>query len=195
MTEPTPPPDGESRRSRPQQNKGFAQSVAFSAARGALLIGAAVVLGIVLLQVVDSGSPRDFGDGGGSTATSSTTSTTAPASGSTTTTTAAKSGSKGGAAVKQPGEIRVQVLNGSGVQGAAASMSQKLQSSGYVVVEPTDTSSATGNAVYCTSGLDEEAAALAAAAGTDPAATAAAMPDPPPSGTDSSANCVVVLGS
>jgi hypothetical protein len=183
-----PPPDGEPRRERPQQNKGFAQSVAFSAARGALLIGVAVVIGIVLLQVVDNDTTGPIGDGGSSNGTgvvdNSTTTTTAPTDSTSTT---------GGA--RQPAEISVQVLNGSGVAGAAAAMTQKLQSSGYVMIEPTDTSSASGTTVYCTGGLDREASALAAAVGGDPPPSAEALPDPPPSGADSTANCVIVIGS
>jgi hypothetical protein len=184
------PPGDEPRRARPQQNKGFAQSVAFSAARGALLIGVAVVIGIVLLQVVDRDTTGPIGDGGNSSGVVASTTTTKPAAkGSTTTTT----GAKGGAA-RQPSQIPVQVLNGSGVSGAAASMTQKLQSSGYQVLTPNDTSSAPATTVYCTGGLDREAAALAAAVGGSPPPTAQALPDPPPSGADSTASCIVVLG-
>jgi hypothetical protein len=185
------PPDGDSRRARPQQNKGFAQSVAFSAARGALLIGVAVIIGIVLLQVVDNDTSGPIGDGGsnGSGVVDTSTTTTAVPQDSTSTT------AETGGGARQPAEISVQVLNGSGVQGAAAAMTQKLQSSGYVMIEPTDTSATTGTAVYCTGGLDREASALAAAVGGDPPPSAAALPDPPPSGADSTANCVVVIGS
>ena len=185
------PPGDEPRRSRSQQNKGFAQSVAFSAARGALLIGVAVVIGIVLLQVVDNDTTGPIGDGGNSSGVVDTTTTTkAAGQSSTTTTTGAKSG-----AARQPGEIPVQVLNGSGVSGAAATMTQKLQSSGYQVLTPADTSSATATTVYCTGGLDREASALAAAVGGSPPPSAEALPDPPPSGADSSASCIVVLGA
>jgi len=185
-----PPSDGEPRRERPQQNKGFAQSVAFSAARGALLIGVAVVIGIVLIQVVDNdttGPIRDGGSNGGAVVDNSSTSTLPQES---TTTTVAQGGG-----ARQPAEISVQVLNGSGVSGAAASMTEQLQAAGYVVRTPTDTSSATGTTVYCTGGLDREASALAVAVGGDPPPSAEALPDPPPSGTDSTTNCVVVLGS
>ena len=187
-----PPEDDDARRARPQQSKGFAQSVAFSAARGALLIGVAVIIGIVLLQVVDndtSYSNREGGTNGGSGVVDSSTTTTTAPKGSTTTTVATSGGAR------QPGEISVQVLNGSGVAGAAAAMTSKLQSSGYVMIAPTDTSSTSGTKVYCTGGLDREASALAAAVGGDPPPTAEALPNPPPSGADTSANCVVVIGS
>jgi hypothetical protein len=184
------PPVGEPRRARSQQNKGFAQSVAFSAARGALLIGVAVVIGIVLLQVIDNDTTGPVGDGGDSAGGGAVTTTTTKAtSESTTTTTAANGGSR------QPSEVSVLVLNGSGVSGAAAAMTQKIQSGGYQVLEPTDTDAATGTTVYCTGGLDREASALAAAVGGDPPPSVEALPDPPPSGADSDANCIVVLGS
>jgi LytR cell envelope-related transcriptional attenuator len=184
------PPEGEPRRSRPQQNKGFAQSVAFSAARGALLIGVAVVIGIVLLQVVDNDTTGPIGDGGSDgSAVVDTSSTTTPSQDTTTTTAAT------GGGARPPAEISVQVLNGSGVSGAAAAMTAQLAAAGYVTLEPTDTSSATGTTVYCTGGLDREASALAVAVGGDPPPSAEALPDPPPSGTDSTTNCVVVLGS
>ncbi len=186
----TPPPGDEPHRERSQQNKGFAQSVAFSAARGALLIGVAVVIGIVLLQVIDNDTTGPIGDGGNSSGAATTTTTAAAGSGTTTTTSGANSG-----AVLAPSAIPVQVLNGSGVAGAAASMTQKLQSSGYQVLTPNDTSAATATTVYCTGGLDREASALAAAVGGSPPPAAQALPDPPPAGSDSSAKCIVVVGS
>jgi hypothetical protein len=184
------PPDGEPRRTRPQQGKGFAQSVAFSAARGALLIGVAVVIGIVLLQVVDNDTTGPIGDGGTAASTASTTTTTKAGQQSTTTTAGAAAGG-----ARQPSELSVQVLNGSGVSGAAGTLSSKLQSSGYQMLAPTDTTAASGTTVYCTGGLDREASALAAAVGGDPPPGAQALPSPPPSGADSGANCVVVIGS
>ena len=43
-------------RTRTGKGVGFGRSVAFSAARGAALIGIAVIIGIVLLQVIDDGT-------------------------------------------------------------------------------------------------------------------------------------------
>ncbi len=185
------PPGDEPRRTRSQKNKGFAQSVAFSAARGALLIGVAVVIGIVLLQVIDNNSSGDVNPGG---VVVSTTTTKAAVPASTTTATAAK-GTTAKGAVRPPGEIPVQVLNGSGKSGAAGTLTQKLKSSGYRVLAPNDTSAVSGTTVYCTGGLDREASALAAAVGGSPPPTAQALANPPPSGADSSASCIVVIGS
>ncbi len=67
-------------RTRTGKGVGFGRSVAFSAARGAALIGLAVIIGIVLLQVIDDGTSGPIGDGGGSAAAGGTTNTTAASS-------------------------------------------------------------------------------------------------------------------
>src|SRR5680860_4843 len=87
MSVDTPTPE-EPHRKRVQTNKGFGQSVAFSAGRGALLIGIAIVIGIVLLQTVDNPSPS-VGDGGGGGPGTETTVTSDDTTGDTTATTAA----------------------------------------------------------------------------------------------------------
>jgi hypothetical protein len=181
------PAPGAPRRERAQQNKGFAQSVAFSAARGALLIGVAVIIGIALLQVIDDNGSSNLGEDGGNGAP---TNTSAAGSSSTTTTTGDDE-----PAVRPPAEISVQVLNGSGVQGAAAALTAQLQGGGYPTIEPTDTDDAQGTTVYCAGGLDAEAAALAAAVASEPPATVEAMPDPRPDNADPVVTCLVVLGA
>jgi hypothetical protein len=150
-----------------------------TAARGAALIGVAVILGIVLLQVVDnSGSPG--GGGGSATPTSN-------GSDSTTTTTIAGQG-------RPPAEILVQVLNGSGVSMAAQTESNKLRSAGYKVAQPGNFSpERTGSVVQCKEGFEDEAETLAASIGP-PAATVEPFPDPAPAGSDATVNCLVILG-
>ena len=93
------------------------------------------------------------------------------------------------------GELNYQVLNASGVSGAAASLTQKLQAAGYDTLTPSDTAAAQGTVVYCASGLDREASALAAAVGTSPPARTAPMPNPLPENGDANAACIVVAGS
>jgi len=168
---------------------GFASSVAFSAARGAALIAIAVVLGVVLLQVVDTGNGGPVGDGGakatGATSKSSTTTTAPPTTASTT------------VAVRPPGEVHVLVLNGSGAAGAAGRLTNALKADGYVTgstpLAPVDTTRRQGTVVFFRPGFDAEAAAVAAkvAAGTP----TEALPDPPPAGTVAQAEVVVVLGA
>jgi hypothetical protein len=101
-------------RTRTGNSSGFARSVAFSAARGAALIGLAVVIGIVLLQVIDDGTSGPIGDGGSVSAGGTTDTTTTPANSTDTTapTTAP-------APLKPPAQVAVLVLNGSGRAGAA----------------------------------------------------------------------------
>ena len=89
------------------------RNVALTATRGAVLIGVAVIIGIVLLQVDRRrrrrGRRRRHRDGGGTP----TTTATPDGSSTTTTTTVSPNGAR------PPSQVVVQVLNGSGVQGAA----------------------------------------------------------------------------
>ncbi len=77
MSDPTIGPGGARDGSRTGKGVGFGRSVAFSAARGALLIGIAVIIGIVLLQVIDDGTSGPIGNGsvsaGGTTDTTAST--------------------------------------------------------------------------------------------------------------------------
>src|SRR5947207_1617225 len=98
-----------------------------SAVRGAGLVGLAVVLGIVLLQVIDKGPA---GNGAAPARTShATTPTTAPtptsaaAPASSQPATTAKSGN-----AKPRAEVRVLVFNAGAASGAAGNMTNKLRS-------------------------------------------------------------------
>jgi len=168
------------------------RNVAATAARGAILIGLAVAIGLVLLQVVDDaggggGAASGGGGGGGGTVT-----TTAPADGSTTTTTAAAPAN----GTRPPSQVAVQVLNGSGVQGAANQRSNDLKAKGYQVL-PAGNAPAprTGTAVQCKKGYEKEAAALVTVLGTLAIrATVEPYPNPAPVGPNAQANCLVILG-
>jgi hypothetical protein len=161
---------------------GGGRTAAFSAARGALLVGLAVVIGIVLLQVIDDGTTGPIGDGGAA-ASNGTTSTTA--AGATTTTTT-------GAPEKTPAEVAVLVQNGSGRPGAARAQTDALKAKGYQTLTPADASGRTGTIVYFQPGLERECTAVATAVGGAPKVEA--MPTPAPTGSEN-ANCVVILGA
>jgi translation initiation factor 1 (eIF-1/SUI1) len=92
--------------------------------------------------------------------------------------------------------VVVQVLNGSGVQGAASQKSNDLVAKGYQVVTPANATTRTGTVVQCKSGFDKEAAALVSTLknelGTN--ATVSPLPSPLPTDYDDTANCYVVLG-
>lgn len=174
-------------RTRTGNSGGFARSVAFSAARGAALIGLAVIIGIVLLQVIDDGTSGPIGDGG-SVSAGGTTATTATPSDSTATTVPTTAA----APVKSPAQVAVLVLNGSGRAGAATAQSNSLKGEGYQTLTPADATKRTGNIVYFKPGYDRECALVANSVGGN--AKAVAIPTPPPTGSEN-ASCVVILGS
>lgn len=160
------------------RGRGVGDNVLRNAARGAALIGVAVVIGIVLLQVVDKGSPS--GGGGGSTPTVATNGN----NGGTTTT---QSGN-----VHPPQEVRLLVLNGSGVAMAAATEANKLRGLGYAIAGTGNAATQPGATVQCKTGFAKEAAALAKSVGGG--AAVSAFPATPPAGAEN-ADCLVTIGS
>jgi LytR cell envelope-related transcriptional attenuator len=157
--------------------RGASRSIVFSAVRGAGLIGLAVIVGIVLLQVVDDGSsgPSNGGGDGGGTPATTPGETAAPTT----------------AAGRNPAEVRVLVLNAGQAAGSAGNKANQLRAAGYNILPASNTLPRTGIAVQCREGFDSDAAILAAA--TDPSATVEPFPDePPPEAAD--ADCLVLLG-
>jgi len=157
--------------------RGANRSMVFSAVRGAGLIGAFVIVGIVLLQVVDDGGagPSGGGGGGGGDTPGTTTpgETTAPPAG------------------RDPSEVRVLVLNAGQAAGSAQNKANQLRAAGYNTLPASNTLARTGVAVQCREGFDNEAAALTLATGEG--ATVEPFPDePPPEAAD--ADCLVLLG-
>ena len=102
-----------------------------------------------------------------STATSSTTTTT---SSTTTTTTTA-------AVVESPAVLQVQVLNGSGVAGAAGRMTDKLSEAGFVVLSPENAPQRySSSAVYYQEGWQDKAEEILLAAEIEEIEAPSAMP-------------------
>ena len=158
-----------------------------SAARGAGLIGAAVVLGIILLQVVDDGSGGPAGNGGNgggtpteSTSANGTTNPTAPTD------------------TRPVGEVRVLALNAGGPDGAAGGLANTLRAGGYnVLTAGNDPVARQGIGVACRQGFESDANALVlavtSALGTQPAT------EPFPTDREADlqaqdADCVVFIG-
>lgn len=168
----------ESRRDRRPNGPGF------SAARGAALVAIAVIVGVVLLQAIDDGNDGPVGDGGAS----STTSTTATSSPSGSTTSNGTSGTT--ASTLPPAEVTVRVLNGSGVSGAAGTLTNTLKAKGYKTLVASDASPRTGNVIDVKAGRTAECQGLVSSV---PGAKLQPMPTPVPGGQD--ADCIVVLGS
>lgn len=146
-----------------------------TAARGAALIGIAVVVGIVLLQVVDTG-------GSGVSGGPVTPVTDAP-NGATTTTLAAD--------VRPPQEVRVLVLNASGVSMQAATTANALRGLGYAIAGTGNAATQPGTSVACLPGFEKEAELLAKSVAEG--VTVAAFPAEPPAGSEN-ADCVVTVG-
>ncbi|MGH9242779.1 MAG: LytR C-terminal domain-containing protein [Acidimicrobiales bacterium] len=178
-------PGGESAPSTPTGTGG-------TAVRGALLIGAAVALGVLLLaKGVDTGfvptsdndrpqSGIDQGDGGdnGTTNGDGTTDTEPTAD------------------TRPPAEVRVWALNGSTINGAAGNATQTVTNTGYQIVSPSDApENVEASIVFFIEGFQADAAAVAGLLGI-PAERVTALPDPPPvpNGDIRGANVIVVIG-
>lgn len=147
-------------------------------ARGAVLIGLAVIAGIVGLQILD-----DSGDTGVSTPGAS--------SGATDTTRAPSTATTGTA--RPAGDVRLRVYNASGVQGQAQAESDKLKALGWNTFEPADFGSTrTGTVVQCRGGYEVDANVLAVF-GVGRGAVVEPYPSKPPEGA-SDVDCLVILG-
>lgn len=145
--------------------------------RGAVLVGLAVIVGIIGLQILD-----DSGSGSSITAATSETSPT--------TTTPAGQASK----PHPPGQVAIKVYNASDVQGAGQQLSDKLKTYGYNMLAPANLNGTRkGTVVQCRSGYDGDGAVIAGF-GIGNGATSGPFPASPPDGADS-ANCIVIVGT
>ncbi|MCJ7438401.1 MAG: LytR C-terminal domain-containing protein [Acidimicrobiia bacterium] len=160
----------------PRRRTVAADFVLRTAARGAILVGVAVVVGIVLLQVIDKGGSG----GGGAVPTPSGGQTNGP-----TTSTTSDEG-------RPPGEVRVLVENGSGLSQAAATLANELRGTGYAIAGTGNAAIQTGTTVACRAGFEKEADALVQSLGAG--VNAAEFPATPPTGAEN-ADCIVIKGS
>lgn len=93
---------------------------------------------------------------------------------------------------RPPARVRVFVLNGLGLQGAAAATADRLRGLGYAIAGIGNAPHQQGNVVACRKGFVVESAQLATAVG--PTATVIAFPSPEPTGVKN-ADCMVGLGT
>jgi len=93
---------------------------------------------------------------------------------------------------RPPAQVRVEVLNASGKEGAAGAMSNTLKAAGYTIAGLGNATTQKGTTVACKTGFDAEAAALAQKVGAG--ATTQPLPNPPPASA-ANADCLVTLGS
>jgi hypothetical protein len=170
-----------------------ARGASFAVAKGAALIGLAVIIGLVLLQQVDNHSSK-----AAVTTTPTTkrvkTTTTVAAAGTTTTTSSVPA-----APAKTPAQLRLIVLNGGAKAGDAARMASKLKTKGYTNQADANNWSKhtqTGNTVLCRAGHDQEAVTLAVAVGNGTPVPIQPFPTPPPTYSDGPppVDCVVAVG-
>ena len=160
----------------------FAHSVGVHTARGALLIGIAVLLGVVLLQAVDSGK-------GSGTKVRDVTPTTVITSSVPLNTTTTRS----------PASVKVLVANGTTTNGVAGSAQRTIAQAGYNVLAPADGTAAAKAArrntiVYYSVGFDADARKIAALLGMTPPPPVAPMPTALPVSDLKGANVLVHIG-
>ena len=157
-----------------------------SVVRGAGLVGLAVILGIVLLQVIDKGPAGSGSAPAGTSQATTPTPTSAAAPGTSQPTTTAKA-----ANAKPRGEVRVLVFNAGSASGAAGNMTNKLRTLGYQLAPPANTNARRGTAVQCKQDFDKEAVQLQGDVGAG--TTVEPFANPPLPETESM-NCVVLVG-
>ncbi len=147
--------------------------------------GGAVVAFIAVLASVALG-----GGGDSSTATTTTSEATTTSTEATTTSTAVTTTTL--APGRPVAEVRLQVLNASGVSGAATEKSDALRTLGYTIAGAGNAPTRKGTIVQCNTGFDAEAAQLAVAVGGGATVQAAQTAGTTvPAGSD----CVVILGT
>lgn len=100
---------------------------------------------------------------------------------------------------RPPGEVTVQVANGSGIPGVAGLLGTEIEQEGYSITEATNAKvPVTTSTVHYIDGFEAEAAALAATLGLDPSAdgVVAEMPSPLPTTSENleGANLLVIAG-
>ena len=158
------------------------RTILLTAARGAALIGLAVVIGIVLLQVVDN--PTGGSDSDGSDSPPVTDANGSNGDG--------QDGNTDGTIDKS--QVRVLVLNASGVSGAAAAQRDALMVDGWNTLEPGDAPAVQdGITIACSTGFEAAAQPLADDVGQG--ATVVAFPTEPPVPEAADADCLVLLGT
>jgi LytR cell envelope-related transcriptional attenuator len=158
------------------------RTILLTAAKGAALIGVAVLIGIVLLQVVDN--PTGGGDGGSSDTSTATGGTDADNG----------NGDNGGNnRGVNPADVSVIVLNGSGTAGAAQTQTDALAALGYETLTPTDAlANQEPTTVACNA---ENQAAVEGLVGSVQGSAAAEYPAEPQPPEAAAADCIITLGT
>jgi len=165
----------------------FARGASTAAAKGAVLIGLAVIVGVFLLQHVDT---SNAGSSTTPLTSAKTTTTTRPPSSTSTSSTLPST------PPKPPDQLRVLVLNGGAASGAAAALRSQLEQVGYTNQPQANTWTGhqqNGNSIMCKTGLDREKVALSQQTALQGAKVVDFASPAPPFSSD--ADCVVVVGA
>ncbi len=98
---------------------------------------------------------------------------------------------------RSPSQVRVQVANGSGLDGVAGRLTQTLAGAGYTTGEPTNASSPVqSSTLFYEPGYEGDAAAVLGQFGLADVVATQPMPDPPPGVDylDPNVNILIVVG-
>jgi hypothetical protein len=171
----------------------FARSTGIQAGRAALLIGAAVVVGALLLRHSPTATPVKVG--GTATTGTSQSQTSSSIGGATRPPTTAKSSNPTAtAALRAPQDIKVLVANGTSTSGLASRISDRVKGFGYNPLASTNSSQKPASTIiYFQPSYSNDAAALAGRLSLAPTAVQA-MPQPPPVTNLNNANILIVVG-
>jgi hypothetical protein len=187
-----------------RRGEGFGRSASDAALRGALLVAVAVIIGALLIwRGHDDGetnlatSSDQTTTRAGTTSRGSNNSTSRPGNGSTTPGSSTPIGS-----TRQPGSVRVLAANGSGIDGFATQVHQKLATGGYASIGAENAKPGQVNSfIYYRDGYQDDARAIAAFLQAD-ANIVQAMPasladrlDQAVQNRAQGANVVIILGS
>lgn len=189
-----------------RRGEGFGRSASDAALRGALLVAVAVIIGALLIWRghKDDNNTTSVTAGDSTTSTRAPTGATTSRSGVTTragVTTAAGPTTPIGV-TRQASQVKVMAANGSGVDGYATQVHQKLATGGYSSLGANNANPGQANSfIYYREGYQEDARALAVFLGADgnivqamPASLADRLPQAVVN-TAQNANIVIILGA
>jgi len=155
-----------------RQGEGFGRSASDAALRGALLVAVAVIIGALLIWR----GHKDDNDtstvtAGGSTTTRTAGATTTKAGNSVTTRAGATTAPAATAPIgstRQPSQVKVLAANGSGIDGFASQVHQKLVTGGYASLGAENAKPGQANSfIYYRDGYQDDARSMAVFLGAD----------------------------
>ena len=158
----------------------FGRSAGMAAGRAAMLLGVAVLLGLLLLNATDAEAPRRV-----------TTETTVD--GTVDTIPGDETPVDPEPTVRPPGEVKVLSANATRTEGAAGRITERLRLAGYNVVPPTDAPREDATEIFFTTGYEAEAQVIAETLGVPPTSVKP-LPTPAPISDLRDAHVLVLVG-